>query len=241
MFTWEIRPMLQLTSINTYYGESHILRDVDLELKKGRVLALLGRNGAGKTTTQRTIMGLTAARRGTVTFLEQEITKRPTHEIAARGIGFIPAGRRLFGDLTVRQNLELGATGIKQSKNPEWTFARVFEVFPKLADMATREARFLSGGEQQMLKFGRCLLSNPQLLLLDEPSEGLAPAVVNLVMETIGMLRASGMSMLLCEQNARLALSIADDACIMEKGVIKFAGEAEQLRQQPDLHAHLGF
>ena len=233
--------MLQLTDVNTYYGESHILRDVTLGLKKGRVLALLGRNGAGKTTTLRTIMGLTAARRGKVNFEGQEITKRQTHDIAARGIGFIPAGRRLFGDLTVRQNLELGATGIKQSKAPDWTFERVFQVFPKLAVVASREARFLSGGEQQMLKFGRCLLSNPKLLLLDEPSEGLAPAIVHQVMDTITMLRDAGMSMLLCEQNARLALSIADDACIMEKGVIRFAGEAEELRQQPDLHAHLGF
>lgn len=233
--------MLQLTDVNTYYGESHILRDVTIGLKRGRVLALLGRNGAGKTTTLRTIMGLTAARRGKVNFEGQEITRRQTHDIAARGIGFIPAGRRLFGDLTVRQNLELGATGIKQSKTPDWTFERVFQVFPKLAAVASREARFLSGGEQQMLKFGRCLLSNPKLLLLDEPSEGLAPAIVHQVMDTIAMLRDAGMSMLLCEQNARLALSIADDACIMEKGVIRFAGEAEELRQQPDLHAHLGF
>ena len=233
--------MLQLTDVNTYYGESHILRDVTIGLKRGRVLALLGRNGAGKTTTLRTIMGLTAARRGKVNFEGQEITRRQTHDIAARGIGFIPAGRRLFGDLTVRQNLELGATGIKQSKPPDWTFERVFQVFPKLSAVASREARFLSGGEQQMLKLGRCLLSNTKLLLLDEPSEGLAPAIVHQVMDTITMLRDAGMSMLLCEQNARLALSIADDACIMEKGVIRFAGEAEELRQQPDLHAHLGF
>lgn len=233
--------MLQLTDIDTYYGDSHVLRNVSLQLVQGRVLALLGRNGAGKTTTLRTIMGLTPARRGHVSFANEDITKQSTHEIASRGIGFIPAGRRLFGDLSVRQNLELGASGIRSSAASPWTFERVYALFPKLEQVGSREARFLSGGEQQMLKFGRCLLSNPKVLLLDEPSEGLAPAIVSQVMDTIRLLRDAGMSMLLCEQNARLALSIADDACIMEKGVIKFAGEAEQLRGQPDLHAHLGF
>ncbi len=233
--------MLKLTEINTFYGESHILHDLGLEVGNGRVLALLGRNGAGKTTTLRTILGLTAARRGTVEFEGKDITRLAAYKIAQRGVGFIPAGRRLFGDLTVRQNLEIGASANRDFSPGHWTISRVHEVFPKLAQVATREARFLSGGEQQMLKVGRCLLSNPRLLLLDEPTEGLAPHVIRQVMETLSMLRGTGISMLICEQNARLALSISDDVCILEKGIIRYSGTAASLTEKEDLHEYLGF
>jgi branched-chain amino acid transport system ATP-binding protein len=232
--------MLTLHGVHTYYGESHVLRDVNLSVAPGRALALLGRNGAGKTTTLRTIMGLTGARHGSVEFKGEDITCAHTFQIARRGVGFIPAGRRLFGELTVRQNLEIGAGAIR-SDAAKWTIDTVHALFPKLSDIGTRQARFLSGGEQQMLKFARCLLSNPSLLLLDEPTEGLAPYVVREVMDTLTRLREAGISMLVCEQNARLALSVCDDACVLEKGRIVFAGPATALQDGEALQAHLGF
>jgi len=230
--------MLDLTEVHAYYGESHILQGVTLHVPQGQAVALLGRNGAGKTTTLRAIMGMTPARRGTVRFDGQDVTRRQPFQIARAGIGFIPAGRRLFGDLTVRQNLLLGLRG--GGRSGAWTIDRVQALFPKLQILAERPARFLSGGEQQMLKFGRCLLGQPRLLLLDEPTEGLAPNIVAQLGDTLRTLRAEGMTMLLCEQNARFALRIADDAYLLEKGAIRFSGPAGEMMERPELKEHLG-
>jgi branched-chain amino acid transport system ATP-binding protein len=230
--------MLDLTEVHAYYGESHILHGVSLHVPPGQAVALLGRNGAGKTTTLRAIMGLTPARRGHVRFDGNDVTRLQAFQIARAGIGFIPAGRRLFGDLTVRQNLLLGMRGRERSGG--WTLENIQTLFPKLRVLAERPARFLSGGEQQMLKFGRCLLGQPRLLLLDEPTEGLAPNIVAQLGETLRTLRAEGIPMLLCEQNARFALGIADHAYLLEKGAIRFSGPAGEMMERPELKEHLG-
>ncbi len=228
--------MLQVQDIHAYYGESHVLQGVSLTVGDGRVTALLGRNGAGKTTTLRAVMGLTPARRGSIRFDGRDLTRLPAFQVARAGIGFIPAGRRLFGDLTVRQNLLLGMRGGAS----DWTIERVHGLFPKLAELAQRPARVLSGGEQQMLKFGRALLGAPRLLLLDEPTEGLAPNIVRALIETLQTLRRAGLAMLLCEQNARFALGLADDAYLLEKGMIRYGGSAADLAGRPELKEHLG-
>ncbi|MGH7153516.1 MAG: ABC transporter ATP-binding protein [Acetobacteraceae bacterium] len=230
--------MLEVREIHAYYGESHILHGVSLAVAGGRVVALLGRNGAGKTTTLRAIMGLTPARRGQIRFDGKDITREPAFAIARAGIGFIPAGRRLFGGLTVLQNLYLGAAMPGRSGGA-WTLERIYSLFPKLETLAGRPARTLSGGEQQMLKFGRCLLGEPRLLLLDEPTEGLAPNIVRQLIGTLRSLKEAGVPMLICEQNARFALGIADDAYLLEKGVIRYSGNAAELSERPELKEHL--
>jgi branched-chain amino acid transport system ATP-binding protein len=230
--------MLSVADVHVYYGESHILQGVSLEVPAGKVVVLLGRNGAGKTTTLRAIMGLTPARTGRIAFEGREITGLPAYRVARTGVGFAPSGRRLFGDLTVRQNLDL-ADARRRGRGRSgdlWTVERIFALFPKLVALAERPARTLSGGEQQMLKIGRCLLGNPRLLLLDEPTEGLAPQVVRQVMETLHRLKELGLSMLICEQNAHLALSLADNAYLLEKGVIRFSGPPATVTQHPSFH-----
>ena len=228
--------MLSVAEVHVYYGESHILQGVSLEVLAGEVVVLLGRNGAGKTTTLRAIMGLTPARRGRIAFEGREITGLPAYRVARTGIGFAPSGRRLFGDLTVRQNLDLAGARGRGRSGDRWTVERVFALFPQLVALAERPARTLSGGEQQMLKIGRCLLGDPRLLLLDEPTEGLAPHVVRQVMETLRRLKQLGLPMLICEQNAHLALSLADNAYLLEKGVIRFAGPAAAVTKHPSFH-----
>jgi branched-chain amino acid transport system ATP-binding protein len=227
--------MLELDGVHVYYGESHVLQGVSLAAGAGRVTALLGRNGAGKTTTMRAVMGLTPARAGRIIFGGRDITRLPAFQVARAGIGFIPAGRRVFGDLTVQQNLMLGMRG-----RSDWTIARLHALFPKLADLAQRPARALSGGEQQMLKFGRALLGAPRLLMIDEPTEGLAPKIVLALVDTLSTLREAGLTILISEQNARFALRLADDALLLEKGVIRYAGSAAELAARPDLKDHLG-
>ncbi len=231
--------MLDVREIHTYYGQSYILQGVSLTVGEGEVVTLLGRNGAGKTTTLRSVMGLTPARRGHVVLEGREITHRPTYAISRLGIAFVPSGRRIFSDLTVRQNLELAAhDGV--AGEAVWTIERVHKVFPKLAELDSRRAGFLSGGEQQMLKLGRALVANPKLLLLDEPTEGLAPAVVGQLGEWLQLLKDEGMSMLLCEQNALFALRLASRGYILEKGRIQHEAPAAELRDSPEVRTYLG-
>jgi branched-chain amino acid transport system ATP-binding protein len=226
--------MLEVAAIDVYYGRSHVLQGISLMVRAGEVVVLLGRNGAGKTTTFRAIMGLTPPRRGTVSFEQKSITHLPPHAIVRAGLGLAPSGRRLFGALTVAENLALA----EQPGGP-WTRERVFALFPKLAELASRRAAFLSGGEQQMLKIARALLSQPRLLLLDEPTEGLAPVVVRELGGWLRGMRAEGLSILMAEQNARFALALADRGYVMEKGRILHEGTASELRSAPELATHL--
>jgi branched-chain amino acid transport system ATP-binding protein len=241
--------MLQLHDIHTYYGQSHVLQGVSLRVNAGEAVALLGRNGAGKTTTINSIVGFVPARRGTIHFKDRDITAMPSHQIVRRGIGLVPQGRRIFPDLTVKENILLGARtappahlpsfeGLLQGEGRRgevWTWARALELFPTLKNKTTRRGNQLSGGEQQMVAFARALLTNPDLLLLDEPSEGLAPLIVHEIGRVIGELKQSGLSILLVEQNLNLALTLADRVYVLNKGQIVFAGTPQALRANADI------
>ncbi len=231
--------MLTVESIQTYYGQSHILQGVSLEVGTGEAVALLGRNGAGKTTTMRSIMGLSPPRGGSIRLDGTPINGKSTYAIARLGVGYVPSGRRIFSGLTVRQNLELAAREGRKVPNG-WTVDRVFEMFPKLLELAGRGAGFLSGGEQQMLKLGRALLGNPKLLLLDEPTEGLAPVVVKELGQWIERLKSERLSILLSEQNAPFALRLSDRGYILEKGVIRHSAPAAELAESHEIRAYLG-
>lgn len=226
--------LLQVKGINTYYGLSHILFDVSLEVDRGEVVVLLGRNGAGKTTTMRSIMGLTAPKSGTVTYRGQDITGLSPYKTARLGMGFVPEDRRIFPDLTVRANLEVG---LKKSKNNDnkWTFDRVFDLFPRLKELSRRRGGTLSGGEQQMLTIARTLMGNPDLLLLDEPSEGLAPIIVKSLGEFIDRIKQEGMTVLLSEQNVKFSLKHSDRAYIVDSGHIKYQGSIKDLENDEDV------
>jgi branched-chain amino acid transport system ATP-binding protein len=215
---------LEARDLHTYYGPSHILHGVSLAVADGQVVTLLGRNGAGKTTTLRSLIGLTPARSGTVQVLGQDCTAWPPYRIAALGVGFVPEGRRVFANLTVEENLMVPL----QRPGP-WTIERVYQLFPRLAQRSSHRGRQLSGGEQQMLAIGRALLLNPRILLLDEPSQGLAPLVVQEVFQVIAMLRKDGISILLVEQNVRAAVQIADVAYVLDDGRVVYHGVAAEL------------
>ena len=215
---------LQAKGLNTYYGKSHILHGVGLELIEGQVVTLLGRNGAGKTTTMRSLIGLTPARSGTVQVFGQDCTTWPPYRIAALGVGFVPEGRRVFANLSVEENLKVPL----QRPGP-WTIERVYQLFPSLAQRRNNRGRQLSGGEQQMLAIARALLLNPKILLLDEPSQGLAPKIVQEVFQVIATLRKEGMSILLVEQNVRAAVRIADVAYVLDDGRVVYEGPAAEL------------
>jgi len=215
---------LQVRDLNTYYGKSHILLGVSLHVAEGQMVALLGRNGAGKTTTMRSIMGLTPARSGTVRILGQECTNWTPFRIASLGVGFVPEGRRVFANLSVEENLL-----VPLQRSGAWTVQKIYELFPRLAERRQNKGRQLSGGEQQMLAIARALLINPRLLLLDEPSQGLAPRIVQEVFQVIGRLRDEGMSILLVEQNVRATVNIADVAFVLDDGRIVFEGPAAEL------------
>ena len=239
--------MLDIDAIDTYYGASHILQGLSLTVGEGEAVALLGRNGAGKTTTMRSILGLTPAHRGRITLAGREITHAKTHLIARSGVAFVASGRRVFGSLTVSQNLELAVRTLGRRPVPgdrstagRWKIDDVLEVFPKLREISERRAGFLSGGEQQMLKLGRALLGNPRLLLLDEPTEGLSPAVVSDLGRWLDRLRERGLSILLTEQNALFALSHADRGYVMLKGRITHEAAAAELRESQEARAALG-
>ena len=230
---------LELEHVETYYGSSHVLQGVSLEIAAGEVVALLGRNGAGKTTLLRSIVGLTRARAGSVGVDGRDVRKAQPHAIARLGVAFVPSGRRVFGSLTVDQNLRLAARSCPK-RTGEWDVERVYETFPKLAELRSRGARHLSGGEQQMLKLGRALLTNPSILLLDEPTEGLAPVVVAQLGTWLELLREQGFGVLLAEQNAVFALRHADRGYILEKGRIVHEGTAAELRASEELLESLG-
>jgi branched-chain amino acid transport system ATP-binding protein len=215
---------LTAEGLQTFYGKSHILRGVGLEVAEGKITALLGRNGAGKTTTLRSLMGLTPAREGRVTIFGTDTGRWPTYRIAASGVGYVPEGRRIFANLSVDENLKVPL----QRPGP-WTSDRIYQLFPRLAERKQNRGRQLSGGEQEMLSIGRALLLNPKLLILDEPSQGLAPLVVREVFGVIAQMRRDGISVLLVEQNARMSLEIADHAYVLDDGNIVYSGPAQEL------------
>jgi branched-chain amino acid transport system ATP-binding protein len=220
---------LQAEGLNTFYGKSHILHDVGLTVAEGRVTTLLGRNGAGKTTTLRSLVGLTPPRSGRISMFGAETTRLPAFRVAALGVGYVPEGRRIFPNLTVHDNLR-----VPLERPGPWTIPRVYEMFPHLAERRNNRGRQLSGGEQEMLSIARALLLNPRLLILDEPSQGLAPLVVRDVFRLVTQMRAEGMSILLVEQNVRMSLEVADDAYVLENGKIVYAGSAETLAADED-------
>ena len=230
---------LEIDGVNTYYGASHILQGVSLSVTQGEVVTLLGRNGAGKTTLMRSIVGLTRARAGRIDVAGRDVRKAAPHVIARLGVAFVPSGRRVFGSLSVDENLRLAAGSCPGRSGP-WNPTRVYDVFPKLAELKGRPARHLSGGEQQMLKLGRALVTNPAILLLDEPTEGLAPMVVGSLGDWLELLRAEGFGVLLAEQNAMFALNHADRGYILEKGRISYEGPAATLRASDQLLSGLG-
>jgi len=224
--------MLDVTAIDTFYGETQALFGVSLSVKAGEVLALLGANGAGKTTVLRSILGLTRARRGDIRFQGKSIAAQPTHAIARAGIGWVPDDRRLCPTLTVAKNLSLGQ---KPSGFRTWSVADVVEIFSPLKYLMAREAETLSGGEMQMVAIGRALLGGPGLVLFDEPSQGLAPKIVDDVLGVIRQLKAQGIGAIVVEQNADIALTVADRAVILSKGQVAWAGDATALREDPAL------
>jgi branched-chain amino acid transport system ATP-binding protein len=215
---------LECREIQTYYGKSHILHGVSFELAKGEVVTILGRNGAGKTTTMRSLIGLTPPRQGRVFILGQETTGWPPFRVAALGVGYVPEGRRIFPNLTVGENLE-----IPVARRGPWTVAKVYALFPRLLERRMNRGRQLSGGEQEMLSIARVLLLNPDVLMLDEPSQGLAPLIVREVFGVIERARGEGMSILLVEQNVRLGLSVADRAYVLDDGRVTYSGAASEL------------
>lgn len=224
--------MLTVENINTFYGESHILHDLSLSVKKGSMSVLLGRNGMGKTTTIRSIIGFTPPRRGRIIFQGKEIQKLPSYKISRMGIGLTPQGRGIFPNLTVKENLLMAA---REGSGTGWTLDKVYEFFPRLKERAGSMGGNLSGGEQSMLSIGRSLMTNPSLLLLDEPSEGLSPIMVQEVMKIIRSLKEDGLSMLMVEQNLNMALSVADVVYILSKGQVVFAGTPEELKQNAEI------
>jgi branched-chain amino acid transport system ATP-binding protein len=231
--------MIEINDIHTWYGDSYILQGVSLEVKDGTIVALLGRNGMGKTTTIRSIMGLTPPRKGSILFNGQEIVGLQPHKIARLGIGLVPQGRLIFSSLSVTENLKMAArTG---GKKAPWTLEKVFSVFPKLEERRKNKGNLLSGGEQQMLTIARALMTNPDLMLFDEPSEGLAPVVVDEVFRVIQELKAAGQSILLVEQDFGMAMSVADYAYIMSKGTIVHESTPDRLIDNESIKSmHLG-
>ena len=229
--------LLQVEDLHTAYGLSQVLFGLTFAVARGECVALLGRNGVGKTTTMRSVMGLTPPSRGRILWRGSDVRGKAPHEIARRGIGFVPEDRRIFGELTGWENLDVAARG---GGAGGWTVERVYELFPKLRDIRDRQGGFLSGGEQQMLTIARTLMGNPELLLLDEPSEGLAPLVVEHLKAQIARLKAEGLTILLAEQNVEFSLDLADRVYILEKGVIRYTGTARQLRDDETIrHQYL--
>jgi len=220
--------LLALESINTFYGRSHILFDVSLSVEKGEVVALLGRNGAGKSTTFRSIIGLTPPLTGAVVFKGERISGLRAYRICRKGIGFVPEDRRCFPDLTVRENLEVATRREKVVPSP-WTVERIYSLFPRLQEREKNLGSQLSGGEQQMLTIARTLMTNPEVLLLDEPSEGLAPLIVSLLAEMILQIRVEGVTVLLAEQNLHFCAKVSDRGYVVDKGAVKYEGTMKQL------------
>jgi len=225
--------VLEVEGIHTYYGLSHILFGVSLSVPEGQIVCLLGRNGAGKSTTMRSIMGLTPPREGTIRFRGETITGKKPYQLARQGIGYVPDDRRVFADLTVGDNLEISER--KAGDDVTWDRDSVYDFFPALRHIDSRKAGFLSGGEQQMLTVARALMTNPEFLLLDEPTEGLAPMVIQVLEERIGKLRDKGLTVLLAEQNQRVALKLSDQGYVIDNGVIRYHGTIEDLRENEEV------
>jgi branched-chain amino acid transport system ATP-binding protein len=221
---------LCLTNIDAFYGDSHVLEKVSFELGEGRLLGLLGRNGAGKSTCMNVTVGLLPPRAGSVEVFGSAVTRLSPELIAARGVALVPQGRRIFRSLTVRENLAVAARKPAAGASAHWTMDTVFAMFPRLGERRHQMAASLSGGEQQMLAIGRALMGNPRVLLMDEPSEGLAPQIVAEVGRTIAKLKAEGLSIVLVEQNIKLTLELADDVVIINSGSVAFRGSADQIK-----------
>lgn len=226
-------PLLDVRDIHTAYGLSRVLFGVSVAVHAGECVCLLGRNGVGKSTTMRSIIGLTPPQAGRVAWKGTDITGWPPYRVARAGIGFVPEDRRIFADLTVWENLDVAR------KPGPWTVDRVFDLFPKLRELSRRNGGYLSGGEQQMLTIARTLMGNPELLLLDEPSEGLAPLVVDHLLEQITRLKREGLTILLAEQNVEFSLALAERVYVLEKGAIRFSGPAARLRDDEALRHEL--
>jgi len=231
---------LALSAVDAFYGDSHVLHGISLRLAEGRLLGLLGRNGAGKSTCLNVAVGLLPPRVGRVEVFAANLTGAAPEVVAAHGVALVPQGRRIFKSLSVRENLEVAAR-LPRAGRASWTLAAVYAMFPRLKERARQVAGYLSGGEQQMLAIGRALMSNPRILLMDEPSEGLAPQIVGEVMATIRRLKENGLSIVLVEQNAKLVFSVADDVVILNSGRVALAGTASDLAARSgELHQHLG-
>ena len=220
--------LLSVAGLNSHYGRAHILFDLSIEVRRGEVVALLGRNGAGKSTTLKSILGLVRPTSGEVIYAGRRIDREPTYKVSRMGIGYVPEDRRIFTELTVMENLEVGRRAPREGI-PHWAVERIFQLFPHLAEMRRRLGSRMSGGEQQMLAIARTLMGNPACILLDEPSEGLAPLIVEQLARTIRTLKAEGLTVLLSEQNLHFASHIADRAVIIEKGRIRYTGEMQAL------------
>jgi len=227
-------PILELKEINTFYGGAHILHGISLHISAGEVVSLLGRNGAGKTTTIKSSIGLVRPRKGTITFLGHETTSWPTHKICQLGLGYVPEERRIFSDLTVIENLEVGRRPA-QNDIPAWSVKNLFELFPNLAERKNNLGGQLSGGEQQMLTIARTLMGNPQLILLDEPSEGIAPVIVEKMAEVIREFKSAGLTVLLSEQNLHFAKLVSDRAYIIESGQICYDGTIAEIEENTEI------
>ncbi|AWI83918.1 ABC transporter ATP-binding protein [Alloyangia pacifica] len=226
--------MLDVSEIHSFYGKAHILGGLSFSVARGEVVALLGRNGAGKSTTLKSVMQLLPPRAGSVTFEGRELVGLPAYRVAKSGIGYVPEDRRVFSDLTVLENLEVGRQP-KRDGAPHWTVEQLFELFPNLAERRHNRGKHMSGGEQQMLTIARTLMGNPALLLLDEPSEGIAPVIVEQMARSILRLKAEGLTVLISEQNLHFARAVADRAIILESGRKKFDGSFGTLEKQPEI------
>ncbi|MBW7924554.1 MAG: ABC transporter ATP-binding protein [Burkholderiaceae bacterium] len=231
--------LLDVRALSAWYGAARILFEVDLQVRRGEVVALMGRNGAGKSTTLSAIMGMLDRRKGALVFMDRDISRSEPHEVASHGLGFVPEDRRIFTDLTVLENLEVGRQAPRRwpdgSEAPHWTPERLFALFPNLGEMPDRPGGRMSGGEQQMLTVARTLMGNPFVVLLDEPSEGVAPVIVEQMAQMIVELKARGVSILLSEQNMHFAELVSDRAYVLEKGQIRFAGSMRELADNEEV------
>ena len=231
--------LLDAKGLNAWYGAAHILFDVDLQVMRGEVVALMGRNGAGKSTTLKALMGLVTKRTGSIAFLGKDVSKAEPHDVARRGLGYVPEDRRVFADLTVLENLEVGRQPPRAwpdgTAAPVWTADKLFTLFPNLGGMPDRPGGRMSGGEQQMLTVARTLMGNPYVVLLDEPSEGVAPVIVEQMVQMILALKAQGVSILLCEQNMHFAELVSDRAYVLEKGQIRYSASMVELAANDDV------
>lgn len=225
--------ILKVEGLNTYYGRSHILFDVNFNVRQGETLCLMGRNGVGKTTTFRSIMGLTPAKSGAITFKGQNCTGYKPHKMARAGLGFVPEDRRILGPFTVRENLDFG---VIPGRNGKWNLESVLEEFPTLRNFLKRNGGTLSGGEQQMLTIARALMGNPDVLILDEPTEGLSPVIIRELKDLVLSLKAANTTILLSEQHLKFAMAVADRVILLDKGHVVYRGEIEEFKQQEEIH-----